>query len=40
MKITCDIFENDVKMEDGPLQEPEKTASVLTKGNENPQKMK
>jgi hypothetical protein len=40
MKITCDIFENEVKMEDGPFQEPEENESVQTKGSENPKKMK
>lgn len=40
MKITCDIFENEIKMEDGPLQELEENASAQTKGSENLKKMK
>jgi hypothetical protein len=37
---TCDIFMNEIIMEDGPLQELGENASVLTKGSENPKKMK
>ncbi len=32
---TCDIFMNEIKMKDEPLQEPKENASVQTKGNRN-----
>jgi hypothetical protein len=33
---TYNVFMNEVKMKDEPLQEPETNASVQTKGNKNP----
>ncbi len=39
-EYTCVIFVNEVRMEDGPLQEPKENANVQAKGSENLKKMK
>ncbi len=39
-EYTCAIFVNEIRMEDGPLQEPKENANVQAKGSENLKKMK
>jgi len=39
-EYTCVIFVHEIRMEDGPLQEPNENANVQVKGSENLKKMK